>query len=199
MISNKSMDECVICFEKNINVKLNPCNHKYCLKCALIIYFLHKKCSFCTRKIKSVITIDKENDLSKETAIMWSEPANPFFFKFLMNFIKNLSVKDNLLEAIETITEIYLDFHPKVKNYILSLVQCEELLVLAKQNLSYNQYYAKLEQFLVCLCQTPWLVDVKLASSGVCYFGDFGDTPSILRTIGLLNYNNQYIRKNNWS
>jgi hypothetical protein len=39
---------------------------------------------------------------------------------------------------------------------------------------------------IVQLCHLPWDVDLKLGTYGLCYYGNFGDAPSLQRAIDML-------------
>lgn len=62
---------------------------------------------------------------------------------------------------------------------ILTLAEAEDLLTISRdRNLDLLPDYYTLQQIITIVSEMPW--NLKGAGSGVCYYGNFGDTPSLL-------------------
>jgi hypothetical protein len=102
-------------------------------------------------------------------------PKSDILAKTIMSVAKKVTDKTKLISLIHNIGNAISGF--------MSLTEAETILQYLKDN---GKNASEIGNMLVRMCNTPWLVDVKLASSGVCYFGNFGEVPSLNELLILL-------------
>jgi hypothetical protein len=99
-------------------------------------------------------------------------PKSDILAGTIFKVAKKVTDKTKLINLIHTIGNEISRF--------MSLTEAETILQYLKDN---GKNTSEIGNMIVRICNTPWLVDVKLASSGVCYFGDI---PSLSLLLSLL-------------
>lgn len=162
--------ECAICMEALPNVYVCPCQHELCLRCALTI----KLCPFCRGDIKRLdycVKYKTAAETRRNLAAMYP-PGD------LYKAIKPL-IRGNDAEKIAALITSVVDL---VGGW-LTVAQANKLLARAEETNVREYFLCKL---VVQLCHLPWDVDLKLGGCGLCYYGNYGDAPSLQDAINML-------------
>ena len=190
--------EQIMCFEKE-KIIYFPCEHQtICTTCFVLRYLkdLHQKnnivycCNHCQKTIKFIKNGQPINFHSFLNTVSCTQTY------LMIKCIIESYPRINSRTIYKNIIEGYCDMSNDSDMPILfSVDQCEKLLSLATQNglvTTDHRYY----NLLVATCVEPWKVDVNLGKHGVCYHGNFGDTPSLLGKLQLLHYNIKHLLEN---
>jgi len=162
--------ECPICMDAVPNACIYPCTHELCLQCALKV----KLCPFCRGKIVRLGYCVK----SKTAAQTRVELAAMYPPGDLYKAIKPI-IRGPDAEKIGLLIVSIVDL---VGGW-LTAEQTNKLLARAEQAGARKYFICNL---LVQLCHLPWDVDLKLGGCGLCYYGNFGDSPSLQLAINML-------------
>jgi hypothetical protein len=91
--------------------------------------------------------------------------------------------------AIELTIDLWMD-----NTFILTVHQTETAIKLLENASSHR--LTNWLNLMVALCMNPWLVDVKVGRHGVCYFGNYGETPkSMEAAFAIVRYNFQMLHR----
>jgi uncharacterized protein YeeX (DUF496 family) len=173
---NPHDSECCICIDNLSDTTFRPCDHIVCLECAVYLSFeKNKQCPLCRTEFKSIVPYFKCSKPSNISDLVKIFPKSDILAKTIMSVAKKITDKTKLISLIHNIGNEISGF--------MSLTEAETILQYLKDN---GKNASEIGNMIVRMCNTPWLVDVKLASSGVCYFGNFGDIPSLSLLLSLL-------------
>lgn len=166
-------EECCICMENQPNTLFSPCKHSSCLGCSIKI----SDCPLCRSPIKSRISkIEGENDtLVGELCVVY--PSSEPLFQSILQIIKG--------NDPQKVASLMLQLAEHIGGY-LSVAQSETILIKAKDE---GLLHYVVQNNVVKLCNQPWLINTKLGGSGICYHGNFGETPFLQNAINILKYN----------
>jgi uncharacterized protein YeeX (DUF496 family) len=173
---NPHDSECCICMDNLSDTIFRPCDHTVCLECAVYLSFEKiKQCPLCRAEFKSIVPHFKCSKPSNISDLVKIFPKSDVLAKTIMSVAKKITDKTKLISLIHNIGNEISGF--------MSLTEAETILQYLKDN---GKNTCEIGNMIVRMCNTPWLVDVKLASSGVCYFGNFGEIPSLNELLTLL-------------
>lgn len=186
---------CNMCMEYESEITYESCGHKLlCFGCYSVNINKIDKCVKCDTKIGRVT-----GDLDACIMLFREEMLNDNIYEFISSYLDMVTVTSCAKTVMKEITDQYNEICKMEGQHIRITVDQTELLL--KKCISkgfFDEPHGKLRNLLVALCIEPWKVDVKLGSYGVCYHGNFGDTPSIRGCIELYYYNNEKLQKNSF-
>ena len=203
-------NECYLCMDALAVIKPTQRCHQHprllvCVDCYLKIYQNEFKfnCEDCQQAIilGFVENIDQTAQRPADSMTNWIPDQRKQVIQTLIRqyFLERVQLN---LEFYQEITRVISKLPAGLKvsdnsikmlmemmdspNQMFSLDQTENLLNLLTDN---NSLTCQAEKFLVSRCLEPWSVDVKLAVSGVCYFGNSGIVPGPKSAIELVEQN----------
>lgn len=205
----KTVDNtCVVCLDHRAQIRFGGhkdyCNHAcLCLACYwTIVQTTPSKMRFCficniERTHVSFVDGSKIGAPILATLITqnhMSQTFMTFLFKYLVMIKSPPFTIHKLGMLYKTLRKEYMAWN---RPYI-TVAQCEALLELCISKRVFDLHASyKLRNALVTLCATPWRVDVKLGSHGVCHHGNMGYVPETpMAVIRLLGQNHDYISQN---
>lgn len=152
---NKHDSECCICMDNLSDTGLVPCSHTICLKCAVYLSFEKiKQCPLCRVKFTHIVPEYKCSRPSNPLDLVNIFPKSDSLAKIIMKVVKKVTDTEKLKDLI-------LQIGNKISGF-MSLTEAESIL----QYLEYNgKNTSQIGNMIVRMCNTPWLVDVRLASS----------------------------------
>lgn len=182
-LENKT--KCMLCLGNEASVIPGFCKCKeniplLCIKCFINIWnSKQRKCPKCSSNT-NVFNFDSQmnvGDIYTNIFVSINAKNSSDLYKCLKTYLTGVKQSNGDEQDIVTnIVDMYKKFYKEEKVCIrLTVDQIEDLLEM--YDLLGNYY--KIHQLLVCLCEYPWKVDVKLGRSGVCYFGNLGDRPRL--------------------
>lgn len=215
---------CICLEDKNINhMAIYECKHSVCMNCFILqnyenfgnniehYNFIKGVCTcpmcrseslYINLTIKSGVSIPYENSKG-EIKYFFEYIDYKYYerskdtFKKILKYLKIVKNNQNTMNILNTILSIYNSFKPNSKLPLLfSIDEVESLLIIVKEKQITNwdvQGY-KLYNMLTSLCCKPWYIDQNLGSHGVCYHGNMGSNPGIIRGIKLTKFNVEFLR-----
>lgn len=184
VIEDESEEQCCVCLDHIANTIISPCKHKLCLECAIPIYESVKQCPLCRGELRYILSnleCGKPATASDYASIFGKSPD---LFKYIMKGVNKITVAKNLAEFIK-------DIGSNIEGYI-SLDEAEILLKTINDKGIMNYV---IKNAIVKLCNQPWAVDPALGGSGVCYFGNLGEKPTLNDGLFILRKNRKDIDK----
>jgi len=178
-VVNPHDSECCVCMDHLSDTKLEPCNHTVCLECATYLSFEKiKQCPLCRARFTHIVPEYKCSKPSNPLDFVNILPKSDILAKIILKVANKVTNPVNLTAMIKKLGNEISGF--------MSLTEAESILQYLEDNAKNT---SEIGNMIVRMCNTPWLVDVKLASSGVCYFGNFGDKPSLEHALSILRNN----------
>jgi hypothetical protein len=170
-----AQDECSVCLDRAPDVQFSGCRHCCCLPCAVQLTL----CPLCRAPIRHRVARQRDANeaLVAQLAAVPRFAANDVLHSAIAAILKGSDTRRTAALIYELAAEI---------GGYLSLAQTEALLIKAQEHglLDY-----RIQNSLVRLCNQPWLVSRQLGGCGICYYGNFGETPWLQDAIALLTYN----------
>ena len=166
-----------MCNDRVAGTKLG-CKHSFCLACIHEVYLQGRPCPLCRSAIKMIVSNKECLKPALPTDLAGVVGNNKELFRAIWQ-IAQRHTND------ETIARLIKDLAKQNPGYI-TLDQSENLLRYLHDN---NKLHYSVRNMAVRLCNKPWQVDKRLATHGLCYFGNFGGEPTIKSGIDILKYN----------
>lgn len=188
------MSMCKFC-QKEADVTPSFCLHKcVCSEC------LHSKQIFCCVECSYPIynyTSNKYNIV--ETIDTFVAPVDPNkvkrFISIVLLLLRGCCAFDGkttqmFVESLQSAVQDIGD------GCMLDKEQCEFLLQSCLNKIQTYSIYM-VQNFLVAMCKYPWDIDVRFGGPGVCYNGNLGITPCIVRAASIVRRNMHRIKNEN--
>ena len=188
-------DKCVCCLDKKAYVML-PCKHTcLCIICTAALFqkFTKPLCPLCRQEFTKNTYFTEHNNLNKAIDPLFEDATD--LFSCLEIYLNSISPSD-ITKTTEIVQNIYTIFDSLFSTNsltlkLLTLTQTINLLNIIhnKKLLSHHPNYC-LQHIIVAMCRNPWNVPTELGSSGVCYYGNLGETPELHKAIVYITTNN---------
>ena len=183
--------ECAVCLDAKPNVLLT-CRHA-CICTVCLRELLQDgvlKCPLCRHERNQAVLLDMKSSLTDVARDMDHRELDDTLYRLLLALLEIASTTTfNPTQVWDTIQAYY-----KTTPGVISVDQAESLLTMAeKKNLPLHKEYYGIQALIVILTSFPWSVDVRLASSGVCYYGNMGNVPSLIMMANLYTANHDKI------
>lgn len=184
--------ECAICFVDTPIVQMGSCRHQcLCLPCfvTLALDKVHIKCPICRTEVRqNCAVLEMGVSITPHLRDFDARKHDPTFVKFLFDLIKIMNpVYCSSSKLVEHIRERYM-FNPST----ITVSEAEAFLdACCANNFNTMENFYLIKNITVQLADLPWTVDIQKASSGICYYGNFGEEPSSMlhaRNIYLTNH-----------
>jgi hypothetical protein len=136
-----------------------------------------KKCHLCRKTVTHVLpSIESESEKVKQLSNIFS--SNKDLVQIINHVIKKQNDSINISHLIKQIG-IFCEGY-------ISVDEAESILQYLQDN---GKIHYTVRNMIVRLCNQPWLIDLKLGSHGLCYFGNFGELPTLTHALQILQYN----------
>lgn len=200
-------ETCCICLEMkpvDMFITYGVCKHSNtCVDCYIAMHYPNinsyrdSECSMCRTKsenwkLRYIAPIEK---------CKYYEPFSDDMFKKIIKMLMSVKKPSSTKLIISGLLELFTSFETQSKFYfLLSKDQTEILLGIVKdRNMNeWDECGYRFFNVLVSMCYEPWLVDRKLGSHGICYHGNFGEHPTLIQGLILIQHNIKSIKKNSY-
>ena len=137
-----------------------------------------KECPLCRGKIKYCLSNLKCPRPACVTDLAKLVPYNGDIIKAVRQIIKKQTNPEKISALIT-----------QVGQQLPGYVTVDEAESVLQELINKGTIHYSVRNMMVRLCNQPWAVDRNLATHGLCYYGNFGETPSLSQAIDILRRN----------